>query len=183
MCPKKHAIDIKIDEIYLPLESKFELEREMKKLIQKYEKFKTKEEKFLKIQCKCCLNYADGTDGRNLYKFINCNHIICSKCIDFYQLCPLCGFNNNYKDEKDKIYIQLDYEMSNIKEKEESENDEEYEQNKEKRKKDDSDGEEGDDGDDNDLKDGDNNTDEDEESQEDEKVVNTVNKQLNDSDE
>ena len=126
MCPKKHPTDMKIDEMYLPLESKNELETELRKVNEKQKKIQTKEEKLSKIQCKCCLNYVDGEDGRNLYKYINCNHIICSKCNDFYKSCPLCGFNNNYKGEEDKILIKLDYEMHSMQENEDEEN-EEYE--------------------------------------------------------
>ena len=139
MCPKKHPTDVKIDEIYLPLESRKEIERELKKLKEKNKKIHMKEEKLLKIQCKYCLNYIDGTDGRNLYKYINCNHIICSKCNDFYKSCPLCGLNSNYRDEEDKIYIILDYEKVNKQENEENEECEN--ENDEENKNDDSDGE------------------------------------------
>ena len=107
LCPRKHPIDIKIDEIYLTWNEKEKLERDLKKLIEKNKKIQNREKKLSKIQCRSCLNYIDGEDGRNLYYFKICTHIICSKCYDFFKLCPLCGIrNNNYNDEDEKIYIQ-----------------------------------------------------------------------------
>ena len=117
MCPRKHAIDIKIDEIYLPTDSKNYLGRELTKLIEKNNKIMNKIERISKIQCKCCLDYIDGVNGNNLYYLKNCYHIICSKCFNFYNSCPLCGLNNNDNndDEDDYIFIKLDYENKNIK--------------------------------------------------------------------
>ena len=110
LCPKKHAIDMKIDEIYLPLDSKKELERELKKLIEKNKKIQNKLQNLSKIQCKSCLNFIDGEKGTNLYIFRKCNHAICSKCFEFYNSCPLCGLSN---EEDEIIYIELDYENKN----------------------------------------------------------------------
>jgi hypothetical protein len=111
LCPNKHPTDMKIDEMYLPSDSKRDLERQLKKLIEKSKKIRNKEKKLSKIQCISCLEYISGEKGINLYKFRTCNHSICSKCYDFYKLCPLCCRINNYineeEDKDDIIYIDL----------------------------------------------------------------------------
>ena len=107
LCPKKHAIDIKIEEIYLPLKNKAELEKELEKIIIKDEKMKEKLEKFSKAICKSCLNFIDGTLGRNLYQF-PCSHVICSKCFDYYNSCPICGFKAKDENNSNIIFIKLD---------------------------------------------------------------------------
>ena len=166
LCPRKHPIDIKIDEIYLTWNEKEKLERDLKKLIEKNKKIQNREKKLSKIQCRSCLNYIDGEDGRNLYYFKICTHIICSKCYDFFKLCPLCGIrNNNYNDEDEKIYIKLDYEFvkhnDNNYEEENEENEEEDERENEEKED-----EEDRTGNDNDLKDPEDNDDDDEEKKE-----------------
>ena len=126
LCPRKHPTDIKIDELYLPLDSQKELERELKKLNEKNKKIKNREQKLSKVQCKSCLNYIYGNNGINIYIFKYCNHIICSKCLDLYKLCPLCSMkNNNDNEEDEKIYIKLDYDVENEEKDEEEENEEE----------------------------------------------------------
>ena len=115
LCPRKHPTDIKIEEIYLPLELKSDLERNLKKLINKNTFVHQKEKKLSKIQCKSCLNYINGKDGRNLYYFKNCNHSVCSNCYDVFKSCPLCGFRENkFNDEDNFVFINLDYENENI---------------------------------------------------------------------
>ena len=115
LCPRKHPIDIKTEEIYLPPEEKDNLERNLKKLIYKNTYIEQKEKKLYKIQCKSCLNYIDGEDGKNLYFFKNCNHSVCSNCYDVFKSCPLCGFSkNNLSDEDNLVFINLDYENENI---------------------------------------------------------------------
>ena len=152
LCPRKHPTDMKIEEIYLPLKSKNELERELKKLIDKEKRMKNSENKISKIQCKSCLNYIDGIDGKNLYIFKNCNHIICSECFKYFNLCPLCGFNKEDNNEEEGfIFIQLDYELKpqikendeetieeqdDNEEEEEEENEEEYNDEESKENKD-----------------------------------------------
>ena len=131
LCPKKHATDIKIEEIYLPDKNKNKLERSLKKLINKDDKVKTKIDKLYKVLCKSCLNYIDGIHGRNIYIFQSCKHVICSKCYDYYKSCPLCGFDE-YKDNKNNkniIFIDLayDYEDDKENEKQKESEDENYE--------------------------------------------------------
>ena len=113
LCPKKHAIDMKIEEIYLPLKNKNELEKNLKELKRKDSKIKRKIEKFHNAKCKSCLNYIDGTQGRNLYIFNRCSHIICSNCYAHFSSCPLCGLdednNLNEQNENENVtYIILD---------------------------------------------------------------------------
>ena len=156
LCPRKHPIDIKIDEIYLTWNEKEKLERDLKKLIEKNKKIQNREKKLSKIQCRSCLNYIDGEDGRNLYYIKICTHIICSKCYDFFKLCPLCGIrNNNYNDEDEKIYIKLDYEFVKHNDNNYEEENEEEGENEEKEDEEDRSGN------DNDLKDPEDNDDED----------------------
>ena len=118
LCPKKHPTDMKIDELYLSEDSRKDLERMLKKLIEKEKKLKTRVQKLSKIQCISCMNLINGEKGLNLNKFINCNHVICSKCYDFYKICPLCGridiYNDENEEKDDKIYINLNYNNKNI---------------------------------------------------------------------
>ena len=129
LCPRKHPTDIKIEELFLPSDSKKELERDLKKLNEKYKKTKHKEQKLSKIQCKSCLNYIYGKKGINLYIFKYCNHILCSQCYNFFKLCPLCKMNNNDNEEDEKIFIQLDYDDKNTNKNKEEEKEEEDEEN------------------------------------------------------
>jgi hypothetical protein len=144
LCPRKHPIDIKIEEIYLPLEKKSMLERDLKKLINKNTFIQQKQKKLAKIQCKSCLNYINGDYGRNLYFFKNCLHSICSNCYDVFKSCPLCGFNkNNFSDEDNLVFINLDYENENLsKMSESSYYDEENEDNEEEEEEENEEGEE-----------------------------------------
>ena len=143
LCPRKHPIDIKVEEIYLPLEEKSMLERDLKKLINKNTFVQQKEKKLAKIQCKSCLNYINGKDGRNLYFFKNCMHSICSNCYDVFKSCPLCGFNkNNFSDEDNLVFINLDYENENLSKMSENSNyDEENEENEEEEEEENEEGE------------------------------------------
>ena len=128
LCPKKHAIDIKIDEIFLPKKNKKELKEILEKLIKKDEKFKNTLKKFNIIQCVSCLNLISGIHDDNMIFFLNCKHRICSKCYEFYKFCPLCGFNFNGEEkneEKNKINILLNYKLSKIKKKKKSEEEKE----------------------------------------------------------
>ena len=110
LCPKKHATDIKIEEIYLPLESKNELERSLMRLIEKNERIRKKIDLFSRVVCKSCLNYIDGEHGRNIYFFRGCNHVICSICFKYFQTCPLCGINEDDDDDNNpkNILIKID---------------------------------------------------------------------------
>jgi hypothetical protein len=99
LCPKKHPTDIKIEEIYLPLENKNELERRLIKLIEKDEKIKRTIDLFSRVVCKACLNYIDGEHGRNIYFFKSCSHAICSFCYEHYKSCPFCGLNEDNNSE------------------------------------------------------------------------------------
>ena len=124
ICPRKHPIDIKINEIYLPSEQKRELERELTRLKQKGMKLNQKMKTIKKIECNCCLNYIDGKENRNFVFFRNCHHIICTKCYELYKFCPICGL----KPDEDMVIIYLDI-NNNIKneESEESEHEDENE--------------------------------------------------------
>ena len=115
LCPKKHAIDIKIEEIFLPFKNKAKLEKELSKLIKKDKKIKNKLDKFSKVICKSCLNFIDGTLQRNLYQF-PCSHIICSNCFNYYSSCPLCCLNDKDQNEYNKnvTLIKLDENLNKI---------------------------------------------------------------------
>ena len=139
LCPKKHATDIKIEEIYLPIKNKSELEKRLKKLIQKEDKLKKTLDRFSNALCKSCLNFIDGSRERNLYIFTNCRHVICSNCYNYYKSCPLCGFNeedNDDSENKNVILIKLDTNTKIKKRKNESKS-----KNKSKKKEDNSDDE------------------------------------------
>ena len=144
LCPKKHATDIKIEELYLPLEKKNELERRLMRLIEKNERIKRKIDLFSKVVCKSCLNYIDGEHGRNIYFFRGCNHVICSICFKYYQTCPLCGINedddddNNGKNPKN-LLIKVDEKIEEEKTKKnkknkKNKNNKKNKKNKKKRK-------------------------------------------------
>ena len=139
LCPKKHAIDIKIEEIYLPFKNKNDLETVLQKIINKNNELHKKLQIFNKIICKSCLNFIDGAQERNMYYINHCKHIICSNCYKYYNSCPICGFNDNEKNSKNKgnnaILIKIDgnikikkkkkrKEESDVDEKEESDADE-----------------------------------------------------------
>ena len=165
LCPRKHPTDMKIEEIYLPKESKNELERELKKLIDKEKKIRAKIKEISKIQCKSCLNFIDGKE-RNLYIFKNCNHVICSLCFNYYKSCPLCGLNNrenNDDDEEDKNFIELDYEFKSQNQENEKEQNDEYEEEENDEEYGDEDNEENKDKDIQDIGDNEDETDEEDE--------------------
>ena len=103
MCPKKHPIDIKIDEIYLPSDYKSDLQKELKGLKEKDKNVGKKIEKMKKVECRCCLNYIDGEEERQFIYFTNCNHIICSSCFNACKLYPFCDL----KSDQPKIVIKL----------------------------------------------------------------------------
>ena len=130
LCPKKHAIDIKIEEIYLPIKNKNELEKNLKELINKDAKIKRKIDKFHNAKCKSCLNYIDGNQGRNMYIFNICNHVICSKCYDYFNSCPLCGLNNSDKNNKNENVTNIILDYIKIKKKKKVEKENEREENK-----------------------------------------------------
>ena len=137
LCPRKHPFDIKIEEIYLPLENKNDLEKELKQLINKNERMKRKLEYFSRTMCKSCLNYIDGQHNRNIYIFNNCNHVICSNCYDYYHSCPLCGFNeddDDYDDKKNTKALLIKLGEKKIEENEETK-DKKKDKNKNKNKK------------------------------------------------
>ena len=113
LCPKKHPTDIKIEEIYLPVKNKCELEEKLKELNKKNDRMLKKLNKFSNAICKSCLNFIDGSQDRSLYIFKHCHHVICSKCYDYYNSCPLCGFNDEDNDDSDNnnnnaIFIKID---------------------------------------------------------------------------
>ena len=107
LCPKKHATDIKIEEIYLPVKNKNELENKLRELNKKNDRMLKKLNKFSNAICKSCLNFIDGSQDRNLYIFRHCHHVICSKCYDYYNSCPLCGFNDE-DNNRNTIFIKID---------------------------------------------------------------------------
>ena len=125
MCPKKHPVDIKIEEIYLPSDYKSDLNRELKSLKEKDKNVRKKIEKLKKIECLLCLNYIDGEKGRELTYFKRCNHIICSSCYEICELCPFCDL----KSDKQKITIKLEVNDEYSEEDEYSDNEEEEEDN------------------------------------------------------
>ena len=144
LCPKKHPTDIKIDEIYLPIENKTELEKDFMRITEKNDRVLKKLQKISKIMCKSCLNFIDGVKDRNIYKFNSCNHIICSKCYEYYKSCPLCGINkeeNDDNDDRDNKYNKITYikideinKFKNNNNKEESEDEKEESEKEEKSK-------------------------------------------------
>ena len=95
LCPKKHAIDIKINEIFLPKNKKKYLQEILDDIKKKDEMLKNKLKKFNVIQCVSCMNLINGIQNNNMIAF-NCRHKICAECYDFFRSCPLC----------EKIYIQ-----------------------------------------------------------------------------
>ena len=60
MCPKKHAIDLEIDDIYLPKEEIIELKKKFKELLKKNQKVQILLKKCSKALCEACKNYIDG---------------------------------------------------------------------------------------------------------------------------
>ena len=134
LCPKKHAIDIKVEEIFLPKNNKKELKIELEGLKKKDGKLKTDLELFNIIQCCSCLNLINGIQHKNMIFFLKCNHRICSQCYNFFQSCPLCGFsqahNNNYDEEgKEIIEIILDYKLPKFRNKKSFKGQDEYKDN------------------------------------------------------
>ena len=113
LCPRKHATDININEIFLPKEYKEKLKKYLDYLKIKDEKIKNELKSFKIIQCDSCLNFIDGIQQRNMIYFLICHHRICTKCYSFYKSCPLCGFNTvyNQNEEKYEIEIILDYKL------------------------------------------------------------------------
>ena len=119
LCPKKHAVDIKVEEIFLPKKDKKELKSELDNLIEKDEKLKNNLESFNIIQCCSCLNLISGIQHKNMIFFLKCNHKVCSQCYKFFQSCPLCGFNQTYNNNYDEngkeiIEIILDYKLPKV---------------------------------------------------------------------
>jgi len=94
LCPKKHAIDIEIDDIYLPKENLIELQKKFKELLKKNQKVQNLIKKCSKALCEACKNYIDGNIENSFCKFKNCKHTICSKCYNYYNYCPFCGMDN-----------------------------------------------------------------------------------------
>ena len=120
MCPKKHATDMKLDEIYLPSDYKSDLQRELTRLKEKEKNFRKKLEKIKKIECRLCLNYIDGDDNRKFIYFNDCNHKICSNCYKKCQICPFCDL----KSEQKITEINLELNEEENEESEENENSE-----------------------------------------------------------
>ena len=118
MCPKKHATDMKLDEIYLPSDYKSDLQRELTRLKEKEKNFRKKLEKIKKIECRLCLNYIDGDDNRKFIYFNDCNHKICSSCYKKCQICPFCDL----KSEQKITEINLELNEEENEENENSEN-------------------------------------------------------------
>ena len=100
LCPKKHAIDLEIDDIYLPKEEIIELKKKFKELLKKNQKVQILLKKCSKALCEACKNYIDGDKENQFCKFKNCKHTICSKCYDYYKFCPFCGMDND-EDTRD----------------------------------------------------------------------------------
>ena len=124
MCPWKHPVDIKIDEIHLPEEYKNDLKRDLRKLKGKNSRIEERIQKIKKIECRCCLNYIDGKDGRDFIFFRTCNHIICYKCFKKFNFCPLCDLNSNPQN----IFIKLENNEDNENNNNNNESDEEEEE-------------------------------------------------------
>ena len=123
LCPKKHAIDINIDEIFLPKKNKEELKTILEELRDKDKKIKEKLKTFNIVQCNSCLEYIDGIQHRNMIFFKNCPHKICTKCYDYFQCCPFCELKFiEDKEEKNYIEIKLDYELLKPKKKKSKKN-------------------------------------------------------------
>ena len=80
LCPKKHAIDINIKEIFLPKENKDYLNELMNKIKDKDKKLKESLSFFKYIQCASCLSFLDGKENKNMIYFFRCYHKICLKC-------------------------------------------------------------------------------------------------------
>jgi len=131
LCPKKHGIDINIDEIYLPKKNKEELKSLLEELRDKDKKIQENLKAFNVVQCDSCLEFIDGIQHRNMIFFKDCPHKICSKCYDYFKFCPFCGFKN-LEDNKEKNYyeIKLDYEQPEPKKKKSKQNNDEEEENK-----------------------------------------------------
>ena len=133
LCPKKHAIDINIKEIFLPKENKDYLNELMNKIKDKDKKLKESLSFFKYIQCASCLSFLDGKENKNMIYFFRCYHKICLKCYKYFKTCPLCGFKDNIfdkekNDEKDYIEIILNYELPKQKEKKILKEDEDFEE-------------------------------------------------------
>ena len=131
MCPWKHPVDIKIDEIHLPEDYKNDLKRDLSKLKGKNSKVEERVNKIKKIECRCCLNYIDGEDGRDFIFFITCNHIICSKCFKNFNCCPLCDLKSNEQHILIKLEKNEDNEENNSNESDEEEEEEDEDEEEE----------------------------------------------------
>ena len=133
LCPKKHAIDINIKEIFLPKENKDYLNELKEKLIDKDKKIKEILRFFKYIECAYCLSFIDGKQNRNKMYFFKCNHKLCQRCYNHFRSCPLCGFKNNMfnkeeNEEKDYFKIILDYPLPKEKKKKSIKENEEIEE-------------------------------------------------------
>jgi hypothetical protein len=106
LCPKKHAIDIEIDDIFLPKDNLIELKKKFKKLLDKNQKVQNLLKRCSKALCEACKNYVDGETENSFCKFKNCKHTICSKCYDYYKYCPFCGMDND-EDTRDSRYKKV----------------------------------------------------------------------------
>ena len=129
LCPKKHAIDIKINEIFLPKNKKKDLQEILDDIKKKDEMLKNKLKKFNVIQCVSCMNLINGIQNNNMIVF-NCRHKICTKCYNFFQSCPLCEkiyIQNEDENivENNNIEILLNYEIPKKKKKKKSDEEKE----------------------------------------------------------
>lgn len=129
LCPKKHAIDIKINEIFLPKNKKKDLQEILDDIKKKDEMLKNKLKKFNVIQCVSCMNLINGIQNNNMIAF-NCRHKICTKCYNFFQSCPLCEkiyIQNEDENivENNNIEILLNYEIPKKKKKKKSDEEKE----------------------------------------------------------
>ena len=121
LCPKKHAIDINISEIFLPEKYKEELKLLLAHIKEKDKKIQEQLKLFKIVQCNSCLTFINGIQNRNMFYFEYCKHKICSKCFQNFQSCPLCGIKGNYENNEEKreyIEIILDYKLPKPKKKE-----------------------------------------------------------------
>lgn len=97
LCPYKHPIDIKIDELYLPEENKKILRKKLNELKKKDEEISNlKKQFFANFYCIICQRY-----DMSVFYFLECCHILCENCVNAVDACPMC--DNLLSIEKTKV--------------------------------------------------------------------------------
>ena len=107
LCPRKHATDIKVNEIYLPENKKKLLKKDLNNLINKEKTIQKNIRTFKKVTCIVCFEYQELNF---FYIFQKCTHVLCQKCFDIYKMCPACPFDENNIELK--VSLCIDYNLN-----------------------------------------------------------------------